>query len=45
MRMIESYVHFRTWKNIADILGMYYMLCEIDVHVFILFSFGEFSSF
>ena len=36
----KLYVHFGTWKYI-DALGMYYILCELDMYVFILFSHGE----
>ena len=33
-------MHFGKWKNI-DALGMYYILCELDMYVSILFSHGE----
>ena len=36
----KLYVHFGKWKNIYA-LGMYYILCELDMYVSILFSHGE----
>lgn len=38
----KLYVHFGTWENIADILGMCYISCEIDMlFPFIFTSHGE----
>lgn len=46
----KLYVHFGTWKNIADILGMYYILYEIDMLFPFIFTWdvkinSEFSCF